>query len=267
MKVITYATLKGGTGKTMTTFSTAGILAERKNKVLIFDADPQANITSNLGIDETQEGFIGIQEIFENPKFDVNKLIIRSPIEELPTLDIIPSSVFLTATETKIISLAGREFLLRNYIRKNADIFEKYDYIMFDTNPNMGIVNQNVFLVSDAIILITIPGKNGLKGAELFEALWGDIIDRLGMKNNIKGLLINMLDQRLKLQKEFIEYCLDEEDIDEEDIRKILFKAIIPKNAKLAETEIEVRPINMYDKLSSGYTAYNKFVDELLERL
>jgi chromosome partitioning protein len=97
----------------MTTFSTAGILAEQGKKVAIADIDPQANITSNLGIDETEDGFFGIQELFENPKEDIRKVIRKAPIPQLPSLDIIPGSVLLTATERNINSSAGRENLLK----------------------------------------------------------------------------------------------------------------------------------------------------------
>lgn len=262
MKIITFGTLKGGTGKTITTFSTASILAERGSKVLIIDVDPQANITSNVGIDETVEGFIGVQEIFEDPKFDVNKAIIKSPVKELPTLDIIPSSVFLTSTEMRIVSLAGREFLLKNYIKKNSEIFEQYDYIIIDTNPSMSIVNQNAFVISDGIVLLNDIGMNSLKGAELFIALWGDIQDRLDMKNNIIGFIVNKYDTRTKLSKEFLEHC-----IQNEELSNILFETVIPLNVKLAESELENKPINIYDKTSKGYEAYNALVDEIIKRL
>jgi chromosome partitioning protein len=262
MKIITFATLKGGTGKTISCFSIAGILAEQKSKVLIVDIDPQANITSNIGVDEFNENFLSIKEVFENQNFNLPSLIIKSPISELANLDIIPSSILLTSTEMKIIGLAGREFILKNYFKKNMDFLKEYDYILFDTNPSMSIINQNAFVISNAIILINDTGMNSIRGIELFMALWEDIATRLEMENNIKGIIINKFDQRTKLSREFLEYCKDNDEI-----KNLLFDSVIPSNIKLSESEIENKPINIYSKDSKGYKAYKKLVSEIRKRI
>jgi len=261
-KVITFGTLKGGTGKSTTVFATAGILSERGKKVLIIDIDPQANITSNLGIDETADGYLGIKEIFENERQSPEKVVIKAPVPELPTLDIIGSSMGLTSTEMRVISNTGREFLLRSYFRRNKEFFNNYDYIIFDTNPSMSIINQNSFVVSGAIVIVTDIGINSLKGLELFVALWEDIQYRLDLKNNIKGILINKFNDNSYISKEFIEYCEEEEDI-----KSLLFKNYIPANEKISECELERKPINLIDKQCNVYKKYNAFVDELINRV
>ena len=261
-KIITFGTLKGGTGKSTTVFSTAGILAERNYKVLIIDVDPQANITSDLGVDEINEGYLSIKEIFEDVDISPELAVIKAPIQALPTLDIIPSSITLTSTEMKIISFSGREFILKKYLKKNKEYFDKYDYIIFDTNPSMSIVNQNSFIVSDAVVIVSDIGINSLKGFELFVALWEDILSRLDIDNNIKGLLINKFDKRSSLSKEFIEYCEEEEET-----KRLLFKSKIPTNEMISECELGKKPINLMDKESEVFMAFNSFVDELIDRI
>lgn len=261
-KVITFGTLKGGTGKTTVVFNTVGILASRGYKVLVIDVDPQANITSDLGVDETAECYLGVKEVFENDGMDINAAITKAPIKELPTLDIIGACMGLTSTELRVVSSPAREFLLKKFFKRNREYLNQYDYIIFDTNPSMSVINQNSFVVSDAIILVSDVGVNALKGLELFIALWQDISDKLDLADNIKGLLINKFEKNSSMGKEFMEYCNDEEDL-----TKIIFKNYIPMNERLPEGELERKPVNILCKEEEIYERFNLFVDELLERI
>ena len=111
MKIITFATLKGGSGKTMNTFNISGILAE-KNRVLLIDVDPQCNLTNNCGIDTSDASFKTIRDIFDNlPKNqpEPDEVIIKAPIPELPNLDLIPSSILLFKTERAMSAKNNRE--------------------------------------------------------------------------------------------------------------------------------------------------------------
>lgn len=262
MKIISFGTLKGGTSKTTTSFNVAGILAERGYKILAIDVDPQANLTTNFGLDETVEGFRSVKDIFEDKNANIEDIVCKSPIKELPNLDVIPSCIMLTSTEMKLVSLAARENTLRNYINRNLDFFNQYDYIIIDTNPSMSIVNQNAFAVSDFICLTNVAGMNSYKGTELFMALWSDISDSLGIKNNIKGILATQIRKGTNMAKEFLEFLYSVDDI-----KDLLFKTYIPINVTLSEAELENKPINLYDRTCSGYQAYCEFVDELLEKL
>lgn len=262
MKKISVSSCKGGSAKTMTIVSTAGILAEKGYKVLIIDIDPQANATNNLGIDEMKDNILTVKEIYENPKCDARTVILKNPIEKLPSLDLIPSTVMLTATELKINSQAGREFILRSFFKHNSATLNEYDFIFFDTNPYMLTINQNAYVISDSIILTTSCGMNNLKGVELFQGLWENISDKLDVENKVNGILVTKYDQRIRLHKEFVDYLKDREDF-----KDLLFKTIIPSNSKLEETEVEAKPINVYDKSSKGYAAYSNFVEEFIQRI
>ena len=259
LKIVTFSTLKGGVGKSSAVFNISGILAEENKKILVIDADSQGNTTNNFGVDRTRKDFKSIVDIIENnERFE--DVVIKMPIEGLD-IDIIGSTIFLTSTEMRIVNQTGREYILRNYIKKNVKKFNEYDYIIFDTSPSMGIVNQNAFLISDEIILVSDVSLNSLEGAELFIALWDDITGKLDIKNNISGFMINMYDKRIKLSKEFKQYC-----VENEDIKDILFDQVIHTNVRLKESELESKPICILDKKSSGYKDYLNLVLEMKGR-
>ncbi len=262
MKVITVGTLKGGTGKTTLAFNMAGVLAETK-KVLIIDADPQCNITSDVGINIADQSLRTIREIFNNKKTKPNEIIIKSPIKELPNLDIIGSSIKLTATELQLVSRSGRELILQHYIEDNIKVFREYNYIIIDTNPSMGIVNQNAFFVADNIIIVSDVSFNGIQGAELFMYLWDEARKDLRKDDNISALVINNYDKRIGLSKELKEYCT-ERDI----FSDILINTAIPSSVKLKETSLEHKPINVNQryKKQPACIAIREIVLELSKR-
>ena len=260
MKIVTIATLKGGTGKTTIAFNMAGILAETK-RVLIIDADPQCNISSDVGINIADQSLKTIREIFSNRKLNPNEIIIKSPIKELPNLDIIGSSIKLTATELQLVSRAGRELILQHYIEYNIEVFKEYDYIIIDTNPSMGIVNQNAFFVADNILLITDVSYNGIQGAELFMYLWEEARNDLKKANNISALIINNYAKRIGLSADLQEYCNDT-DI----FKDVLVDIPIPSSIKLKETSLTHKPINIKFKKHKVCTALNNVILELYKR-
>lgn len=260
LKIITFSTLKGGVGKSSCLFNLSGILSENNKKVLAIDIDPQGNTTNNFGIDRTSPSFKSFKDIMED-NLSLDEIIIKSPIEALPNLDIIPSSIFLTSTEMRLVSFAGREYILKNYIEEHINIFSSYDYILIDTNPSMSIINQNALVVADHIILVSDISMNSLEGSELFIALWSDICKRLSIESKISGFLINMFDKRINLSSQFFDFCKSHEDIS-----KLLFNTVIPNNVKIKEAELEAKPINLYDSSSSGYRGYINLYDEMKER-
>ena len=146
MKIITIGTLKGGTGKTSTLYNLSSLLAEQF-KILLIDVDPQCNLSLNAGVDVTATNLKTVKNIFEG-NVNAEEVIFKKPMDCIPNLDIIPSSIQLTATEINIVSQAGREQILNNFLLDNNDYLSQYDYIMIDTNPSMSIINQNSFLSS-----------------------------------------------------------------------------------------------------------------------
>jgi chromosome partitioning protein len=259
LKAITIGTLKGGTGKTASLFNLAGLIAEQ-HKVLLIDCDPQTNLSLNCGVDITVKNIKTVKNIFDG-NATAKEVIFKSPIKELPNIDIIPSSIGLTATELQIVSRAGRENILKNFLLDNQRALSEYAYILIDTNPSMGIVNQNAFLVADSIILISDVSLNGIQGAELFITLWGDARKHLRKDNNIKALVLNNFDKRIKLSGELVEYCRDNEGI-----KDIVLETTIPASVQVKNTELEHRTINCLHKNSQVHDAYKGVLRELQER-
>lgn len=265
-KIITFGTLKGGVGKTMLCFNIGGILSQLGRHVLVIDSDLQGNLTNNMGIDRTKGGLLTTYDIYQmdNPQPAPETLIVRQPIERLPLLDMIAGSIFLHKAELNIASVAGREQILQNYLSDHKEFFDAYDYILIDTNPSMSIINQNAFLASDAILLISDVSMNAIEGAQLFIALWDDARRRLRKENNIKGFIINDYDVRNRLSADFLEFLRTSEET--ADLREILFDAIIPRNVRITESELAALPISVYDLRSKGCDAIASLVDEMIEK-
>jgi chromosome partitioning protein len=262
-KIITFGTLKGGVGKTMLCFNIGGILSQLGHRVLVMDSDLQGNLTNNMGIDRTDINLLTTYDIYntEGDPPNPSSLVVKRPIEQLPNLDMIAGSIFLHKAELKMVSVAGREQILSNYISDNKDFFSAYHYILIDTNPSMSIVNQNAFLVSDAILLVSDVSMNAIEGAQLFIALWDEARRRMRKSDNIKGFIVNDFDIRNKLSADFLEYLRTSPDT--ADLREILFDTVIPRNIKITESELAAIPISIYDVRSKGCDAIAALVDEM----
>ena len=265
-KIITFGTLKGGVGKTMLCFNVGGILSQLDYRVLVVDSDLQGNLTNNMGIDRTSADLLTTYEIYniEGEPPAPEQLVLKAPIDRLPLLDMIAGSIFLHKAELKIASVAGREQILSNYLSDHKAFFDQYDYILIDTNPSMSIVNQNAFLVSDAILLVSDVSMNAIEGAQLFIALWEDARRRLRREDNIKGFIVNDYDARNRLSADFLEYLKTSPDT--EDLRALCFETVIPRNVKITESELAAVPISIYDLHCKGCDAIASLVDEMMTR-
>lgn len=262
MKSIAFGTLKGGTGKTTSCFNLAGALAlNPDNKILLIDGDPQCNLTNDIGIDCSDMERNNIRTIFENKKIEPSELIIQNTLDELPNIDIIPSNILLIKTEMQMVSIAGREKLLANYIERNLDFFSQYTHIIFDTNPNLGVVNQNIFYFVNSIVLVSDVSLNAIQGAELFTFLWEENIEDLGIANNIRALIINNFDKRINLAKDLQDYYLSEEEF-----KDILIETPIPGSVAMKDTSINHAPIVVLQPQHQAANAVKKVVKELIAR-
>lgn len=266
MKTITFGTLKGGVGKTMLCFNIGGILSQLGHQVLIIDSDLQGNLTNNIGIDRTEQALITLYDVYntatEPPS--PSELVYRGPNPKLPGLDLIPGSIFLHKAELSLASIAGRELVLRTYMSEHRKFFSQYDYILIDTNPSMSVVNQNAFVVSDKILLVSDISMNSLEGSQLFIALWQESRRRLQLPDNIAGFIVNDYDARTKLAIDFMEFLEGSSEVS--DLRKLLLTPVIPRNVRLTEAELAAMPINLYDIHSKGCIAISSLIDSLFNK-
>lgn len=270
-KIITFATLKGGAGKTMNLFNLAGVIAGRGNNVLLIDVDPQCNLSANCGIDVADMNFITVKDLFakyrasEQPK--AKDVIIEHPIPKLDNLDIIPSSILLFNVEEDITLLEGRTKILKSFFSRNKQALDKYNYIFIDTNPSMSVFNINAFYAADSIIISTDVSSNSVSGAELFCGLWDAKREQINetsevrKEDNIEALLIGNYSKRSNLSRELLEY------VHAADFSKdIVLDTIIPATVQLKDTEVSHTPINLLHKGDKAHQAYEDLADELIRK-
>lgn len=261
MKIISFVNYKGGVSKTTTAFNIVGLMAMKKKKVLVVDCDAQGNMTFAFGIDKFSKEFVGLEQIFDKKTVDPLDIVREKPIEEMPTVDIIPCNIDLDASEMVLVNKTRREFILKKYIEKHADFFNKYDYVVMDTSPRFSIVNINVFSASDEIILVCNIDSNAYLGCVSVMETWGDITEDLEIANNIKGLIISKYDKRVKLSSELVDLIHDNEELN-----KIAFKTYIPENIKIRETVAAGLPLPYYDSKSVALLSFINLYKEMVKR-
>jgi chromosome partitioning protein len=278
MKTIAITALKGGTGKSVITFNIAALLATKfKKKILIIDLDPQHNMSNLL----FKTAVRSIRSTQPKSKKQPNELaltreytsedIFNHGLESfqiihkthIPKLDIIPTTIAMTAVELQLTGMAGRELVLKNWIEDNREDLEAYDYIFFDCNPTMSIVNINAYIICDSVVLISDIDIDGIEAVGTFLELYYPIqirIDRRA-KDNIKGLIINKRDDTTKITKDFIEHVYS----DKFTFDDILLKNNIHKSTAISETKVHRDPINSR-RDERSYTELINIIDEMTER-
>lgn len=236
MKTISFAQMKGGTGKTTVAYNVACTLAE-KYKVLVLDFDPQCNMSSNFCFDIFDKNVDSTADFFEDISRDPTTIYVPAPFENLPNLDLMPSTMYLSATELSLFMTPNHEQLMKLYMKKNASFFNYYDYIIFDTSPSMGLINQNAFLVSDHIVLVLDPDCNSARGANVFLNLWDSAREFFELPDNVDALVINNV-ERTNISTKTLDY------ISEDDrLSKMLFETTIPHTTRFKECADQNVPI------------------------
>lgn len=259
MKLIAFGTMKGGTGKTSLAFNLAGLLAE-KHKVLLWDIDPQCNLSQSAGLDLDTRDVYTTKDIFENPDTPPEKILV--PLEGISdNLWILPGSMDLTVVEAMLPSRAGRELILRYYIEDHKEFFSRFDYVVMDTNPSMSDVNKNGFVAADSIILVSDVSLHSIRGAELFQFLWSDVRKSMRLPDTVKALVLNNYDSRTKLAGQLMDYCEEQEHLEE-----LIVSTVIPARVAMKNTAIENKPINQLQPAGDLTDSFRKVLAELEEK-
>lgn len=267
-KVISMTALKGGTGKTLLTFNVASLLASEFGKrVLVVDIDPQHNMSNLLF---TPPGKKRKKSPFYIKDFKTEDVLERGLEAEqvitpshLPNLDIIPTTIGLTVTEVQISGLAGRESILRNWIYDNEEYLSKYDYIFFDSNPTMSIININAFICCDSIILVSDIDSDAIGAISTFLSLYYPIRNRIDrrLEDNIKGLVINKVMENNNMTKDFLEYVRSDTFMFDD----LLFDSVIHHAVAIAETKITRKPVDP-KRNQRSYDELTILIKEMIEK-
>lgn len=265
MKKIAVAAMKGGTGKTTVSYNIACMLAKNGYKILCIDCDPQCNLSANFNLDAYDEDDLTICEIFDAPDTDPYDLIVNAPIPELPTLDVLPSNMLLEGTAQQLSLKPMREQFMDNYINKNAGCFGYYDYILFDTNPSMNIINQNAFFACDTIIMVSDPGTNSSIGANIFLRLWDNIRQYSGGERKLDALIVNNL-ERTNASMDFLEYIENTEPFS----KIVLYQKIPHLTCFKDSIDRFKRPVFLYqgkEKYSKAVKTASLAIEEVVNEL
>jgi len=250
-KIIALANQKGGVGKTTTTINLAASLATLEKKVLVVDADPQANASSGLGVD-IKEVECSIYECIIN-NIDTREAIYTTDIEGL---DIIPSHIDLVGAEIEMLNLPDREKLLKNIL---TPMKNEYDFILIDCSPSLGLITVNALTAADSVVIPVQCEYFALEGISKLLNTIKIIKSKLNPKLEIEGFLLTMFDSRLRLANQIYDEV-------KKHFQELVFKTVVQRNVKLSEAPSHGLPVILYDADSTGSKNHLSLAQEIIKR-
>lgn len=250
-RIISLANQKGGVGKTTTTINLAASLSAFDKKVLVVDADPQANASSGLGIDIKKaentiyEGLIG--------NCAPHEAVHHTPFEHI---DIISSHINLVGAELEMVQMENREKKLRDLLHPLKDA---YDYILIDCSPSLGIITVNALTAADSVLIPVQCEYFALEGLSKLLNTIKIIKSKLNTRLEIEGFVLTMYDSRLRLHNQIYEEV-------KHHFKELVFNTVVQRNITLSESQSHAKPALMYDAGSRGAVNYMQLAQELIEK-
>ena len=250
-KTIVIANQKGGVGKTTTAINLAACLGVLEKKVLLVDADPQANSTSGVGHDPREIRY-GLYECLTD-NISARDAILKT---ESPNLDLLPANIDLVGAELEPVNQENREFILKDILEQ---VKSSYDYIIIDCAPSLGIVTTNALTAANSIIIPIQCEYFALEGLGKLLNTIKIVQNRLNKELDIEGLLLTMYDTRLRLSNQVVEEVKTH-------FQEMVFNTIIQRNVRLSEAPSFGQTIIMHDANSKGAINYLNLAKELIEK-
>ena len=251
-KVIAIANQKGGVGKTTTAINLAASLAALEKKVLVIDADPQANTTSGLNFSPETEEKRTLYELMIG-QIQVSDALVQT---EVPMLHLIPSHINLVGVEVEMLDEEERESILKKAI---APVRDSYDFIIIDCSPSLGLITINSLTAADSVMIPVQPEFFALEGL-------GKLLQTIRLVQNsvnpgltIEGFVVTMFDGRTKVHTQVVGEL-------REHFGEMVFDTIIQRNIRLSEAPSHGKPIILYDISSNGASNYMNLAREVLEK-
>ena len=250
-KVIAIANQKGGVGKTTTAINLAASLAVLEKKVLIIDADPQANTTSGLNFAPDNDQQRTLYEVLIG-QIGISDALVQT---EMANLHMVPSHINLVGAEIEMLETPGRESLLKEAL---APVRGDYDYIIIDCSPSLGLITVNTLTAADSVIIPVQPEFFALEGLgkllQTIRLVKGGVNPSL----TIEGFVVTMFDGRTRVHSQVLAEL-------REHFRELVFDTVIQRNIRLSEAPSHGKPIILYDIMCNGSTNYLNLAREVLE--
>lgn len=249
-KIVALANQKGGVGKTTTAINLAASLAVLGKKVLLVDADPQANATSGLGFD------INTKNIYDCLTGELAPEEAICHCQDIKKLDLLPSSINLVGADTELAQVADGQTKLKTIL---SPLKEKYDFILIDCSPSLGMITLNSLVASDTVLIPVQCEYFALEGLGKLLNTIKMTKSKLNPELEIEGFVLTMYDSRLRLANQVVN-----------DVRAhfgdLAFKTIIQRNTRLSEAPSYGKPAILYDAASTGSVNYLNLAKEFIKR-